>query len=270
MIAQTSIAAAIDVEKVTHSKFDSLVDPKQPKEKRYQSIIVGVVTPFGTNIIPLGVLSDEGAAPTASTIFEIGSITKGFVGLTLAQESIKGSLALNQPFTSKTTLQLPSYLGTEITWQNLAQHTAGFPRVPDNLKPSNPFQPYIEYDLQKLETFLGNFKLLIKPGTKSDYSNLGAGIVGLGLEQNHKKPLEDILRLSFLDKLNMNDTRVIPNAEQMKRMAPVFLNGEQVEPWQWSNTSVLQGCTAQSGTFTCCKKNKISQSLNSCPEPGVL
>jgi D-alanyl-D-alanine-carboxypeptidase/D-alanyl-D-alanine-endopeptidase len=249
LTTQSACATTTDIKQVVESKFQPLVERSQPKEKRYQSILIGVVTPFETQVIPLGTLTDKGEVATATTIFEIGSITKGFVGLLLADESIRGTLDLDQPYSSKSSLKLPVYNGKEITWRNLAQHTAGFPRVPDNLKPANPLQPYVDCDLAKLESFLNGFQLQIEPGTKSDYSNLGAGLGGYGLEQLHKKTLEQLFRDAFLDKLYLNDTRVMLTTEQASRMTPVFLNGEQVEPWQWKNTSVLQGAGALRSTM---------------------
>ncbi len=249
LTTQSACATTADVKQIVESKFQPLVDRSQPKEKRYQSILVGVVTPFEAQIIPLGTLTDKGEVATATTIFEIGSITKGFVGLLLADEHLKGTIDLDQPYNSKSLLKLPNYNGKEITWRNLAQHTAGFPRVPYNLKPANPLQPYVDYDLPKLDSFLKGFQLPIEPGTKSDYSNLGAGLSGYGLEQLHKKTLEQLFRDAFLDKLYMNDTRILLTPEQTFRLAPVFLNGEQVEPWQWQNTSVLQGAGALRSTM---------------------
>ena len=171
------------VKKIVEGNFQPLVDLKKPKEKRYQSILVGIVTPFETTIIPFGTLTDKGAAPNASTVFEIGSITKGFLGLTLAHESLNGSLDLDAPYTKKTL----------ITWRNLAQHTAGFPRMPDNHKPANPMQPYEDYDQAKLESFLQGFRFKTKPGVKSEYSNLSSGLAGFRLSEMHKKSLEQVL-----------------------------------------------------------------------------
>ncbi len=131
----------------------------------------------------------------------------------------------------------------------MAQHTAGFPRVPDNLKPADPLQPYLDYDVKKLSSFLSGFKLQVLPGTKSDYSNLGAGLVGYGLEQKYRMSLEQLLRDGFLDKLFMNDTRVTLSSEQLGRLTPVFLNGDQVQPWQWKDSSVLQAAGALRSTM---------------------
>lgn len=249
LTTQSACATSADIKQITQSQFQPLIAKEQVREKRYQSILVGIVTPFETQVIPFGVLTDTGVAPTSTTVFEIGSITKGFVGLLLAYDSLKGNVELDRPVSEKLSLKLPAYQGTDITWRNLAQHTAGFPRVPDNLDPTDPLQPYVDYDLQKLSSFLSGFSLQMQPGTKSDYSNLGAGLVGYGLELQNKKSLEELLKEGFLDKLSMNDTRVMLSSEQIGRMTPVFMNGDQVQPWFWKNTSVLQGAGALRSTM---------------------
>jgi|GEM_PF-1790331 len=241
LIAQTACATPSNTRKLVEAEFAPLTEPSLPKEKRYQSILIGIVTPFEIQIIPLGTLRDGGAVPSATTIFEIGSVTKGLVGLSLARESLDRGLNLAQTYGA---LKLPSYRNREITWRNLAQHTSGLPRLPDNMKPDNPLQPYVNYDLSKLTIFLRNFSPQVEPGTHSVYSNLGAGLAGYGLEQLHKKPLEQVLQESFLDKLGMGDTRVHLDSDQQSRFAPVFLNGETSEAWQWKQESVLQGGAA--------------------------
>ncbi len=46
LTTQSACATTADVHQVVQSKFQPLVDTGLPKEKRYQSIIVGIVTPF--------------------------------------------------------------------------------------------------------------------------------------------------------------------------------------------------------------------------------
>jgi CubicO group peptidase (beta-lactamase class C family) len=215
----------------------------------YQSVLVGVVTPFETLIIPFGTLTKGGEAPSSTTIYEIGSLTKGLLGLVLAQQKLNGSLDLDQPFSAGPGLTLPSFQGNRFTWRQLAQHTSGLPRLPANINPSNPLQPYLDYDLTKLNAFLGAFILELEPGTVSEYSNLGAGLLGYGLEQHRQKPLEALFREVLMDGLSLNDTRIQLSAEQQTRFAPVFLNGAPVEAWQWTESSVLQGAGAFRSTM---------------------
>jgi CubicO group peptidase (beta-lactamase class C family) len=247
-LSQTACASTT-IEDTVRQQFSPLIDKDQAKEKQFQSVLVAVVTPFETKIIPVGKLDDQGTVANELTIFEIGSITKGFLGLLLANEDLKGAIDIDRPFSSMVPLKLPSFQGQEITWKNLAQHTAGFPRVPTNLKSTDPLQPYQDYDSQQLVEFFEGFELQSKPGIESNYSNLGAGLVGYGLEKIHGKSLESVLKESLLNPLQMENTIIFPDADQEKRIAPVFLNGEQGQVWQWKDSSVLQGAGAIKSTI---------------------
>jgi serine-type D-Ala-D-Ala carboxypeptidase/endopeptidase len=69
--------------------------------------------------------SAKGPAPEADTTFEIGSITKTFTALALAQAVVTGRLSLETPvrdvLPAGTTV--PSRDGVEITLEHLARHT---------------------------------------------------------------------------------------------------------------------------------------------------
>lgn len=239
----------LNVRSLVREHFDPLVAKTLVKDKRYQSILVGVVTPFGTEIFPFGTLTEQGAMPDENTIFEIGSVTKGLVGMLMAQASLNGTIDLDQPFRAESKLKLPHRDAQHITWRQLGQHTSGLPRLPGNLKPAKPLQPYLDYGLNNLREFLSGFRLARDPGEQYEYSNLGAGIAGYGLTQIRKKPLEALLRDALLDPLHLNDTRIDLNSEQLTRLAPVFLNGNRVEVWQWNKSSILQAAGALRSTM---------------------
>ena len=68
---------------------------KEVENKRSKSIIVGIIHSTGTQIISAGVLSDlDQRQPDGNTIYEIGSITKVFTGLLLANMSLKQEVRL--------------------------------------------------------------------------------------------------------------------------------------------------------------------------------
>lgn len=228
------------------TRFENLTKKNLPKDKRYKSILVGIVTPFETKILSFG---DE-ASINNQTIFEIGSITKGFLGLALARAVIDHRLHLSNKFTQDTRLKIPQFQDTGISWKDLASHTSGLPRVPDNLQPKDSLQPYINYKRSSLVAFLDSYTLLQAPGLKSEYSNTGAGIVGLGLEKIYAKTLTEIFNQKITQILNMPDTQIFLSPEQQNRITPVYLNGNQRPYWTWRESSVLQGAGALKSTMT--------------------
>jgi CubicO group peptidase (beta-lactamase class C family) len=71
----------------------------------------------------------------AHSLFEIGSITKTFTSVALALMSADGTVRLDQPVTDLLPrgAVVPSRAGRQIRLVDLATHTSGLPRMPDNL-----------------------------------------------------------------------------------------------------------------------------------------
>jgi serine-type D-Ala-D-Ala carboxypeptidase/endopeptidase len=65
----------------------------------------------------------------------------------------------------------------EITLLDLATQHSGLPRMPDNLKPKNPFNPYADYDAPQLGEFLSKHGLAKPVQTQFLYSNLGFALL---------------------------------------------------------------------------------------------
>ena len=66
--------------------------------KRSKSIVVGVIDAGGRKIYAEGIMSDEKPLrPDGNTVYEIGSITKVFAAVLLADMSMKGQLNLTDP-----------------------------------------------------------------------------------------------------------------------------------------------------------------------------
>lgn len=101
--------------------------------------------------------------------FEIGSITKVFTSTVLASlvenKKLKLTDEINSyyPFAFKDSIKL--------TFESLANHTSGLPRLPENLDLTNDLNPYKSYGKTKIEEYLKNVvKLENKPSTIYSYS----------------------------------------------------------------------------------------------------
>src|SRR5262249_29192251 len=94
-------------------------------------------------------------AAKPDSIFEIGSITKTFTGLALAQMVVQKKVTLDEPVRS---LLPPDFTskprGPEITLLDLVTHHSGLPRLPDNFKPKDSENPYADYDASHLREFM--------------------------------------------------------------------------------------------------------------------
>jgi CubicO group peptidase (beta-lactamase class C family) len=101
-------------------------------------IVVGVIGPGGRRIIAYGHLEKDDPRPlNGDTIFEIGSATKVFTSLLLADMVQRGEVALDDPVAKYLPpgVKMPERNGRSITLVDLATHTSGLPRMPMNMTP---------------------------------------------------------------------------------------------------------------------------------------
>jgi len=134
-----------------------------------------------TRIVTAGVARADGPAIAADTEFEIGSVTKTFTALLLADAVVGGRVRLDDPVTRYVDAPGLARDGKAVTLGQLATHSSGLPRLPRNLAPANPADPYADYDAAKLMAFLAGDVLQRTPGSAYEYSNLGAGLLGYAL-----------------------------------------------------------------------------------------
>jgi serine-type D-Ala-D-Ala carboxypeptidase/endopeptidase len=156
------------------------------------------------------------------SIFEIGSVTKTFTGLVLAQLMAQGVVALEEPLRAL----LPAGIvtqppGAEITLQDLVTHHSGLPRMPDNFHPANPANPYADYDISKLYEFLAKHGVAKSLDTSCLYSNLGVALLGQALANRADTSYATLLERTVTVPLALTDT-VVTLSEAQRRQ---FIQG---------------------------------------------
>jgi serine-type D-Ala-D-Ala carboxypeptidase/endopeptidase len=189
---------------------------------RSVGIVVGVIDPQGQRIVAYGHLNQGDTRPLdANTIFEIGSVTKVFTSLLLSDMVQRGEVALNDPVAKYLpgTAKVPERDGKQITLLDLATHTSGLPRLPSNLAPKDPNNPYADYSVEQLYQFLSSYQLPRDPGSQYEYSNLGGGLLGLALARRAGMDYEKLVRERICDPLGMRDTEVTLTPELKARLA---------------------------------------------------
>src|SRR5215207_4834600 len=106
----------------------------------------------------------QGNSPEVNgdTLFEIGSVTKTFTGLLLQDMVERGEMKLDDPVAKylPRSVSVPTRNGKEITLLQLATHTSGLGRDPDNLEGIHGDNPFADYTVEQLYTFLSNYKLI--------------------------------------------------------------------------------------------------------------
>ena len=187
-----------------------------------------------TAFVMLGKAEPEGIA-AEKRIFEIGSISKVFTGLLLADAVEKKKLRLDS--TLKELLGDKQTFADErvggITLLQLATHTSGLPRLPNNMGPNPDAEkdPYGKYDREKMRTFLAKTKLSAAPPCPASYSNYGMGLLGDLLAETYGKSWEEAVKEVITGPLGMTDTVVSLNDEQAKRLAPPYRGTDAGTSW---------------------------------------
>jgi CubicO group peptidase (beta-lactamase class C family) len=185
-------------------------------------IVVGVIEPGRRRIVSYGSLEKGDPRPlNGDTIFEIGSVTKVFTSLLLADMVERGEVALGDPVTKylPADTKMPERGGRSITLLDLSTHTSGLPRLPNPFKPDDPANPYADYTVEQLYQFLAGYQLPRDIGSKFEYSNLGGGLLGHALARKAGMDYEALVKSRICGPLAMRSTVVTLTPELKARLA---------------------------------------------------
>jgi CubicO group peptidase (beta-lactamase class C family) len=203
---------------------DSLAEQAMRSGRRI-GLVVGCLQGGEQRVVGYGrVRTDAQGTPGGATIFEIGSITKVFTGLLLADLAEQGMVGLDDPLAGylPAWVRVPSVGGRQITLGDLASHAGGLPRDPRGMLRRwlvGRRNPYAGLSVQSLYAGLARTRLRRRPGERVTYSNLGAGLLGEALARAAGRPYEALVRERICLPLGMPDTVITPTGEQTARLA---------------------------------------------------
>lgn len=224
-------AASLPTDEEVRQILTRLVDV----ERRAPGIVVGLVDGHGRRVVGHGRLAaDDPRRPDAGTVFEIGSITKVFTAIVLADMVERGEVDLEAPVRDLLgpDARLPTHDGVEITPLHLATHSSGLPRLPDNLDPADLENPYADYTEADLMVFLASHDMTRGVGESVEYSNLGAGLLGHALAARAGADYEAFVTRRVLAPLGMSDTGIALSPSAKGRLATGHdLSLEPVPNW---------------------------------------
>jgi D-alanyl-D-alanine carboxypeptidase len=170
------------------------------------------------------------------TMFEIGSVSKSFVGLALVQLKEEGKLDLNKPVTDYLPWLKINSKVEAITTHHLLSHTAGLPGAP-----------------LLLDALLSELWTAYAPGKRFLYSNTGYNILGFLIEAVDKRPFADAMRERLLVPLGMTASRPTITSDIRKQMAVGYEPLNEGRPFpalgtlaeaQWIEVDVAAGSIA--------------------------
>lgn len=170
------------------------------------------------------------------TMFEIGSVSKSFVGLVCLQLSDEGKLDLHKPVVEYLPWLKINSKFAPITAHHLLSHTAGLPGAP-----------------LLLDALLQELWTAYEPGKKFLYCNTGYNILGFLIEAVDKRPFAEAMRARILEPLGMSASAPIIIDELRGRMAvgyePLqenlpFAVGAPLAEAQWIEVDIAAGSVA--------------------------
>lgn len=172
-------------------------------------LVVGLVDADSRRVVRAGGAGRADGSPLGGdTLFEIGSTTKAFTGLLLAQMAECGEVSPDDPVQSylPDDVRLARPGGQPITLKALASHTAGLPHDADNYAPRDPANPFADYTTARLYDFLNRWRPSEKGRPSYAYSNVGMGLLGHALALRAATDFETLIRTRIAEPLGMAST----------------------------------------------------------------
>ena len=220
-----ALACGVTQAQPTDAHIKEILTQRIDVDKQAVGLAAVIVNGDQVRIVTHGFQALDKAVPiSADTLFEIGSITKTFTALLLADMVVKGELKLDDPVekwlpqgitVGLSGLKLRDHTGAPIRLIDLATHRSGLPRLPDNMPNGTRADPYVDYREQQLLMYLKSREALVetdagKTTKKRDeayaYSNLGFGLLGYVLARAANMPYAELLQKRVLTPLGLTST----------------------------------------------------------------
>lgn len=266
------------------------------EKKKFAGLSVIVVSKSGDVVkMHLGHRDIENSLPPDDeTLYEIGSITKPFARLALATQN---KIQLDDPISNflPPGIRVPKPQGKDIKIEHLLTHTGIKFSVPCTVKTSAPddlicFGVAIDQDLtdpyagttrEKVYDFVSEFSLTVdgfpqafpEPGSFYSYSNVGIGLLGEFLGQEHQTSFENFLSQSVLQPLGMHHSKINMPCEKEKNcsnLAKVYGKYQVENTWEERSLWHLPGMSAAGGLRSNLNDMEIFLKANLSPEETPL
>lgn len=176
---------------------------------------------------------EQHTAATPDTVFQVGSITKSFTGLLIAQLAAEDLVDIDAPIST----YLPDYSGParDVPVRYLMNHTAGL--VNYTALPDFPHGSQRTVTRELMRDYFEDADLLFEPGTAFSYSNSGTYTLGLIVEAVTGQTYDVAVSERVLEPLGLDRTYyagyepvIEGRAEGYVVGEDGFLNAPQLDP----------------------------------------
>lgn len=182
-----------------------------------------------------GVIKDHDSikpVENQNKVFEIGSISKVFTSSVLASLVESHKIKLTDNINSY--YSFPFKGNKKISFEDLANHTSGLPRLPQNLDLSDVKNPYLAYHTKDLEDYLKNLMIIEhKDGKSFSYSNLAVGLLGYTMGLSQKTTFQNLLQKTIFDQYGMTQSFTSSQHLDDILIKGRNINGDLVSNWDW-------------------------------------
>lgn len=175
--------------------------------------------------------SDELRRERGQPVMEIGSLSKLFTGLLLAQAVERGDLAIDRPLSTSLPdgVKVNARVGA-ITLRQLITHTSCLPSLPTDFDVSEvPGNPYRDYSRERLWRALGQVTIAHSPPCEYQYSNWGVAVVAEILSQRYGRPWAALVAERIALPLGLRETAGV--AALSAALEPGYNGQDSAEPW---------------------------------------
>ncbi len=205
-----------------------------------RSVVVGVRLDGEERVWHRGQLPDG-----ASSIFEIGSVTKVFTATLLADLVLEGLVNYDDPV-ARYLPGAPPVQGRPITLEDLSTHRSGLPRLPTGMLlrgvTVEHHDPYASLDDERMLRAIRETSPKRAPGDTFRYSNYGAGLLGYALARAAGTTYDGLLADRITGPLNLADTGVSLPPGADRRLAPGHSHwGRPVGRWDLAGLAAAGG-----------------------------
>jgi D-alanyl-D-alanine-carboxypeptidase/D-alanyl-D-alanine-endopeptidase len=243
-------------------------------------IVVGFINPSGKREYFCVGTSTMGGEKyvNENSIYEIGSISKAFTGIVLADMVLNNEVKLDDPaeFYLPETVNVPSRNGIKITLEHLATHTSALARMPSNFHPADPGNPYADYSVENMYEFISGYTLGRDIGEKYEYSNLGMGLLGHILSLKAGVDYEQLIIERICNVLGMKSTVISLTEEIKERLARGHNPAGEVPNWDiptLAGAGAIRSTAHDMLTFLAAnmgiKRSKISAAMDMAHEARI-
>ena len=160
--------------------------------------------------------ASAGEPPDELSLFEIGSITKAFTGVLLADMVLSGEVALDDPLSRHLRSPSPAWRQREPTLLELATHRSALPNTPAGMGRRelayslgfgrrDPWAGLTEADYRRL---VARESPRRAPGGRVRYSSMAVGLLGDALAARAGLSYDELLKVRVLEPLGMSATAV--------------------------------------------------------------